>query len=151
MRRIKPIMFSSMAMATALLVSACNTTGQSTMTADWSSVVGKEWQLTILTDGNKTLTPTAPIKASANFTEDGKVNGISGCNNYFGTYSQDAGKLTFSPLGATRKMCFGDAMDIENTFNSATTLVTAWQLDGGNLVLNDASGKPVMTFTSPAP
>lgn len=151
MRRIKPIMFSSLAMATALLVSACNTTGQTEMTADWSAVIGKNWQLTALTDGDKTLTPTAPAQPSATFTEDGKINGLSGCNTYFGTYSQNADKLTFSPLGATRKMCINGAMEIEAAFNAATAQIAGWQLSDGNLVLRDANGKHVMTFSAKIP
>ncbi len=151
MHCIKPIMFSSLAMAAALLVSACNTTGQADMTADWSAVTGKDWQLTMLINGDNTLTPTAPIQPSATFTDDGKISGSSGCNNYFGTYTQNAGQLSFSPLGATRKMCMNDAMEIEMAFDAATGQVAGWQLSEGNLVLRDTNGKPVMTFTTKAP
>ena len=151
MRNIKPIVFSSMAVAATLFLSACNTTGQTDMTADWSNVTGKNWQLTMLTNGDKTLTPTAPIQPSALFAADGKVSGSSGCNNYFGTYTQTADQLTFSPLGATRKMCINGAMEIETAFNAATGRVASWTLSDGNLVLLDGSGKAVMTFAPTAP
>ena len=153
MRTTKPIMFSAVAMTGALLLSACNTTGQMNTGGAWKNVTGKDWHLTMLSDGGQTFTftPTSPMQPSAVFSEDGKVNGSSGCNSYFGTYDQDGNQLTFSPLGATRKMCLNGAMAIEAAFSSATTQVTHWKLGNDQLVLIDRDGKTIMTFTTKAP
>ncbi len=148
---VKPMMLSSIALSAALLLAACNTTGQNDMASDWSSVTGKDWQLTMVVDGDKMLSPTAPVVASANFAGDGKVSGSNGCNSYFGTYTQNAENLTFSPLGATRMACINTGMDVENAFNNATGQVANWQISDGMLVLSDSNGKAVMKFAPSAP
>lgn len=146
MLSIKPKILSSLTISTVLLLSACITTGPSDMETDWSSVADKDWQLKMVVDGEKMLSPSAPVIASANFADDGKVSGSNGCNRYFGTYSQSAGNLTFSPLGATRMACINTAMDVENAFNNAAGHVANWQISGDELVLSDSNGKAVMKF-----
>lgn len=147
----KPVLLPSMIIASGLLLSACQMTAPTQTANNWSDVTGTEWQLAALMDGAKTLTPDASVEASANFTDDGKVNGSSGCNNYVGNYTQNAVDLTFSPLAGTRKMCINGAMEIENAFLQATEHVSGWTMDNSDLVLTDASGKAIMKFTASAP
>lgn len=154
MPTVKSLMLPSFAVASALLLAACNTTSQTAqtnMTSDWSTVTGKEWQLIKVVNGEETLTPMSPVLAGANFAENGKVAGSTGCNRFFGTYEQSADKLKLSPLGATQMMCMEDAMAIETAFKDAMEKVTNWQLANDALVLNDASGKAIMEFAPIAP
>lgn len=151
MLRGKPVLFLSMIFASGLLLTACNTTGDTQVAKDWSDVTNRDWRLTSVMDGTRTLTPAAPIEASANFATDGKVSGSSGCNSYVGGYTQNAENLTFSPLVGTRMMCMGDAMEIEDAFNRATVRVAGWTMNNSNLVLTDTTGKAIMTFTAPKP
>lgn len=44
------------------------------------------------------------------FTEDGRINGSTGCNHFMGGYEQDGPKLTFTATGATRMACMGDGV-----------------------------------------
>ncbi|MFV1852723.1 MAG: META domain-containing protein [Porticoccaceae bacterium] len=149
MRAAKPILLPSLTIATALLLSACNTTNQTQQTAmvdDWSSVTDKEWVLTKVTEGNRTLEPMSPVLASANFASDGKIAGSTGCNRYFGNYTRSESGLTMSPLGATQMMCMEDAMEIEHAFTSAMEDVADWKVIDTTLSLSDSSGKVIMEF-----
>lgn len=44
------------------------------------------------------------------FTKDGKIEGSTGCNRFFGSYVQDGAKVTFSGTGATKMACMGDGV-----------------------------------------
>ena len=44
------------------------------------------------------------------FTEDGRINGSTGCNLFMGGYEQDGPKLTFTATGATRMACMDDGV-----------------------------------------
>lgn len=41
------------------------------------------------------------------FKSEGEVNGNGGCNNFFGSYTQDGNAITFGPLASTKKACQG--------------------------------------------
>jgi len=47
--------------------------------------------------------------------EEQKVNGFSGCNRFFGTYSYHENHLTFGALGATKMFCNDIKNKIEST------------------------------------
>lgn len=49
------------------------------------------------------------------FKTKGELNGNGGCNNFFGSYTQEGNILTFGPLASTRKMCHGK-MEAERRF-----------------------------------
>lgn len=149
MRAAKQILLPSLTIATALLLTACNTTNlpqQTAMVDDWSAVTDKEWVLTKVTEGNLTLEPMSPVLASANFAADGKVTGSTGCNRYFGNYTRSESSLTLSQLGATQMMCMEDAMEIEHAFTRAMENVTGWKVIDNTLSLSDRSGKVIMEF-----
>ena len=44
------------------------------------------------------------------FTKDGKIEGTTGCNRFFGSYLQDGAKVTFSGTGATKMACLQDGV-----------------------------------------
>ena len=149
MPTVKTMMLSSVAVASALLLAACNTTNpnvQNDIAKNWSAVADKEWQLAMVSDGDHTLRPMSPVLASVNFAAGGKVSGSTGCNRYFGTYKQSGSKLDLSPLGSTRMMCVEDAMAIEDAFTNAMAKVTHWHKDNSTLVLDDTDGKAILKF-----
>ncbi|WP_298238697.1 META domain-containing protein [uncultured Algibacter sp.] len=62
------------------------------------------------------------------FNKDTKgVNGFSGCNRFFGSYTLDNEKLKFDSLGSTRMSCQDDANNIEaqllKALESANTIL----------------------------
>jgi len=51
-------------------------------------------------------------------TDESRVHGFAGCNNFFGTYQNNGEHLSFSPLGSTRMAC-PDGMEAEQAFLKA--------------------------------
>ena len=69
---------------------------------------------------------------SLNFT-DGQVNGNAGCNNFFGSYTQDGDVVTFTGVGATRKACEQNIMDQEAAFLEALSTADGVSISDGSL------------------
>lgn len=67
----------------------------------WSFIDGKKWKLIMLENVGQDYGKTF-IQFNA---ADKKVNGNSGCNNFFGTYSTKANTINFKSLGSTRMAC----------------------------------------------
>jgi len=77
----------------------------------WSFIDGKKWKLIMLENVGQDY-GKAFIQFNAT---DKKVNGNSGCNNFFGTYSTKANSNTFKGLGSTRMACLDqEASKIES-------------------------------------
>ena len=76
-----------------------------------------------------------------------KVAGKGGCNRYFGAITQQGdGVLALGPMGATRMMCMGDLASKENSYLQALEKVAGFEIKGQQLVLQDASKAPLLTF-----
>ncbi len=67
-----------------------------------------------------------------------KINGTTGCNNFFGQATWDGQQLTIEqPLALTRKMCTGMANTIEAEFVEA--IAQPLTLDGEQLRLSNGA------------
>ncbi|GIM49015.1 META domain-containing protein [Capnocytophaga stomatis] len=110
---------------------------------DMTFELGGNWTLEKL-DGNAV---TQSLKPSLSIhLQEKKINGIGGCNNYFGAItelSQD--KIQFGKVGATKKMCMED--NIEMAYFTALSEVRTFKINNGKLVLFDASGKEKLIFS----
>lgn len=78
--------------------------------------------------------------------EGNKINGYSGCNNFFGTYKMEAGnRISFSSLGATKMACPDVAFN-ENEFLEIFGLADNYTLSGNTLSLNVGRRAPLAIF-----
>ena len=77
-----------------------------------------------------------------NFTEDGKVNGFSGCNRFTGSFQSDDGELSFTPLASTRMAC-AEGMEQENRFLAMLAEVERYSIRGNDLALY-GGGEPTI-------
>jgi heat shock protein HslJ len=75
---------------------------------------------------------------------DGRVSGSSGCNNLFGGYRRQPGRLSFSSLGTTRMACMPSIMEQERRFLDAMRTTVSYRISGRRLVLLDSGGRSVM-------
>lgn len=81
------------------------------------------------------------------FSDDGKISGTTGCNRFFGGYTQAGAAVTFTGVGMTKMACLGDGlMEQEATFTGilngeATASVNA----DGALTIRGAEG---ISFTA---
>lgn len=74
---------------------------------------------------------------------DGVVTGFSGCNRIMGRYFQDAigaGAIVFSSLGATKKMCDGVAMAIEDRMLSVLRSSTNVRVTADTMRIDGSAG-----------
>lgn len=78
----------------------------------------------------------------------GRLEGFSGCNRLFGSFTVDGAKLTFGPgIGMTRMACAGrGAADIESGFAQALQATARWRVEGSTLELLDETGAVLARF-----
>lgn len=114
---------------------------------------GTSWTV----DGIGSVAVVSGKEPSITFTEDGQINGTTGCNRFFGGYTQEGSKLTFSGVGMTKMACMGDGlMQQESTFASILSGAAAASVDGGGkLTIMGADGVgfvavPVLSADAPA-
>lgn len=102
------------------------------------------WQRTVVRDA-PIITPKAAGKFAVTFSADGKINGTTDCNSYFGTYKVGSDSvITVGNLGSTLMFCEGSQ---EMVFTSQ--LATGHQYsfdDKGNLLINFDNDAGSMVF-----
>lgn len=59
---------------------------------------------------------------------DGRAYGNGGCNHWFAPYMVEGDKLSFGPVGSTRKMCAEALMEQEHRFFQALQGVQRWDI-----------------------
>lgn len=88
---------------------------------------------------------------SMSFSDDGRVTGNGGCNQFFGSYELTAGGLRLGPIGATRKLCMEPIMSRETSFLQALELTRRVSAHAGALELLDEDGEVLVHLvTRPA-
>ena len=114
-----------------------------------TAIAGTSWTLTHLR--------TEPVAVADKQREpflvfkDGRVSGYAGCNQLSGGYTQDGGKLTFTPMALTRMAC-PTGMDLESQLIAALARVAGLERNDTQLDLLDASGTTVARLTArPSP
>lgn len=113
------------------LLAAGRTTTGAAGGAPTSAIVGPTWTLAQL--GAVVLTNST---ATVVFGADGRVNGSTGCNSFFGTYTlAPTGALALSQVGSTRMACAGPEMAVEARVLDALNRADRAVVQGGRLVL----------------
>jgi heat shock protein HslJ len=75
------------------------------------------------------------------FKTNGEVNGSGGCNNFFGSFTQEGRRLTFGPLASTKKACIGPTMQAERDFFDLLSEVRAAEANHLSLTLYGETGE----------
>ncbi len=101
------------------------------------------WVLTNL-NGQSAL-PEPPI--TINFEED-KLAGTDGCNRYHGSYTLNADKLNINKnIASTMMACPEPISQQASAYTNALTEAVSYKIDAQQLMLLDASGKTLASFT----
>ena len=97
-------------------------------------ITAKKWSwVKTIMNNDETITPNKTEAFTLTFNDDGKINGTTDCNNFFGQYEKNKDNLTFGPLASTRMFCEGSQ---ENIFTKQLSQVDKLFFDSkGNLVL----------------
>ena len=121
----------------AFLVLAACSTGSSQALSD------SLWMLSEL-NGNSPLPDT---DITAEFGEDGKVGGSSGCNSYTTTYSVSGKKISFGEqVASTMMACPDPVMQQERDYIEALSSTATFEIDEDVLILYDADGNAIAKF-----
>lgn len=99
-----------------------------------TDLVEKYWKLTEI---NGAAIPEGKLTADAFMTfrtQGSRVNGNSGCNNFFGGYEVNGNELKFSQLGSTMMMC--PDMEVENQMKTVFEKTNRFAIDGETLTLS---------------
>ena len=86
------------------------------------------------------------VEATLTVANDGKVNGNTGCNGFFGSVILDGSAMSFGNLGATRRLCAEEVSDQESRFLQALDLTRGYRVEGDQLLLLDEAGTPLARF-----
>jgi heat shock protein HslJ len=130
----------------ALLLAGCSTPagspGNGFTTPD---LAGTRWVITSI-DGKA---PSGPA-LTADFSNDGRVSGDSGCNSYSGPFIQDGRKVQFGELLSTRRACVDDLRQRqENSLLRILQGSTTLELRRGRLTVRGEEGTVVLTQSGP--
>jgi heat shock protein HslJ len=119
-----------------LLLAACSSGSGEALTANL-------WMLSEL--NNQALLPDTAI--TAEFGEDGKVSGSSGCNNYNTTYEVSGNKITFGEQTAMTMMaCPDPVMEQERAYLETLSIAATFEVVEDELILYDTDGSAIARF-----
>jgi heat shock protein HslJ len=142
--------------ATGEALTFANAQGQMTLsfsTLQPAPLVGTSWSLTAYNNGKQALVSVLNgTLINAHFSEDGRLSGSAGCNNYTTTYELDGDQMSIGPAAATRKYC-GETgvMEQEAAYLAALAQVASYKITGEVLTLYDAAGTTYLTYTASQP
>ena len=82
--------------------------------------------------------------------KDGTVNGSSGCNSYFGSYTISGTAITFGPIGMTEMYCAEPEgiMEQENGYLAALQSVEGFTINGNKLEMTNAQGTLILVYVA---
>ena len=82
------------------------------------------------------------------FGGDGRISGSTGCNNFSGSYTQNATGLKIGALATTRRACVPALMNQEMAFLKIMQDVTGWSIDPqGRVSLTTADGRSLLAVS----
>ena len=111
------------------------------------SLTNTYWKLTELDGAPVTMAPQQEREVRITLTDDGKVQGFTGCNRVMGGYTLAGTALRFTQLAGTRMACPPPLMQLESAVLAKLNSVTGYQLEGEKLILLK-DGAPVARFES---
>jgi heat shock protein HslJ len=121
---------TAVACVSALAAAACASN------APHTSLSGTSWAV-------ESIAGQAVSGPTIEFAED-RVSGTGGCNRFFGGYSVDGDRLTFSAVGSTRMACEEEIMRREDAFFAVLNEAQNFRRDGDRLVIRDNREREVV-------
>jgi len=80
-------------------------------------------------------------------SDEGKVAGSAGCNNYFASYEISNSELSISDAGSTMKYCGEGIMEQEDRYLALLLGAETFQIQAGQLLIF-CSGNQVLTYSA---
>jgi heat shock protein HslJ len=131
------IMILAIGSMTILLLGACSSSDSS------QDLTSKIWLLSEL-NGKAPITGTG---ITAEFDQDGKVSGSSGCNIYSTSYTVDGNQLAFGEqMASTLMACPEPIMEQERDYTQALGDTDTYEISNDELILKDTNGNKLARF-----
>lgn len=111
-----------------------------------ASLEGNQWTLSGVAEGDAISSMWVDAEIYMRL-QDGQVNGYTGCNDFFGSYTLEGEALRFSPLGMTKRACTDERGPRELALVTALEQVTTYRIELNSLTLLDENGRLLLTFT----
>ena len=112
-------------------------------------LAGTEWQLVSLGPPGSEANVVPGTTPSANFGEDGRVGGSTGCNGYGGTYEVRDETISIGRLVSTRRACLDqNANEQERRFLAALEGANRFRLTSNRLSIFSDRGRTVLNFVN---
>ena len=111
-------------------------------------ITDKYWKLVTLEGKPVTMTENQEREAFMTIkSNDKKVNGFAGCNNFFGDVTLEKGnRIKFNAIGTTMMACDGET--IERNFLEVLDQADNYTIVGDELSLNVGRRAPLAVFKS---
>jgi heat shock protein HslJ len=137
---IRSILPGLLLLVLVYLLQGCS---QTVITQEPSFSITGSWQL-IQINEQPVDWSDAQAKPGLTVSDDNRVSGFSGCNQFFGQLSIQGNQLVIEKMGMTRKMCLSSDMFIEDTISAVLPKWSSYQLTNSQLVL--ANGENRLVF-----
>ena len=114
------------------------------------TIEGPTWRLSTIGSSEPDTAGQTGRPVTARFAA-GRVDGFSGCNQFFGGYTIDGERIRFAPLAGTMMACSPPAMALEKAVQGALAGTVRYAIDGDRLTLTPAAGAALAFQAEPAP
>ena len=112
-------------------------------------LAGTNWRLVSLGPPAAETDIVAGTTVTANFGEDGRIGGSTGCNSYGGTYEVRGDTITIGRLVSTRRACLDqNANEQERGFLAALEAANRFRLSSNRLTVFADRGRSVLNFVN---
>lgn len=110
-----------------------------------AAIEGPTWRLTDVRGFDAAALPAGPRSVTARF-KGGRVDGFSGCNRYFGSYTFKQDRLVIGPLAGSMMACDEASMAVETAVKRALSGAFRPVLAEDRLSLLADGGEAVLAF-----
>lgn len=118
-----------------------------------AGLVGTRWAVTTLVSGETATSVPADLPKDRaphlTLSEDGTVQGDSGCNTFRGRATVEGSTIDFGPVAGTRKMCPEAEMEVERAVLAALKGPTTYTIKGSTLTVTADDGKGIGATATP--
>jgi heat shock protein HslJ len=112
------------------------------------SLTGGTWLVTGINNGRGAVSSVAAgTLVTANFGQDGRLTGRTGCNDYQATYTIDGSSISIGPLFTTRRACASQAAATQElAFLDALAAASTYEVSSDRATLRNDTGAAQLTL-----
>ncbi|MDX1436419.1 MAG: META domain-containing protein [Anaerolineales bacterium] len=117
--------------------------------AQSQELAGSSWEVISYNNGKEAVVSVIiGSEITARFGEEGQLNGIAGCNNYFASYEINGEQISIGTVGSTEIFCAEPegVMEQETLYLQAIQMADTYKIEGNNMEMRTSDGALVASF-----